>query len=845
MRIFQAFLCLCIILTISPLHANHIAGGDFTVRHIQGNTFEATLVLYRDCEGNLVTDNSIAIAVFDAATDAALPNLSFFMSDPVSEIIDLANSCYDTGLCVESQTYTQIFTLPDNPSGYYMSWERCCRNELAINVTAANQSMVFTVEVPDPALQNSSPQFQPYPSEAFLCINGPAQIDFGATDVDGDSLVYSMIAPLRGNFTSTVQPIYGPGSGPRPYPGLAYTPAYSLEDPVGGETPLELNPATGLVTAQPTTAGFYSLAVKVEEYRDGVKIGEVIREAQIAALTCQIDFPSEIFTPEDQTVFEVPANSPWCIEVDIIDPNTGDSLFVEATGELFDGTVSPQAIFPSAESISEITRELCWQPLCHNVRDEPYVVTITAFSRGCAEEVFVTEQDILIHVILEEDEPTALTSPLIGGVPGIEIDLYDPSTHCFSFTFEDPNTADSLFITPTSDIFNLVNTDVITEDEDQGTLSLPFCWEVVCGDVRDEPYFIEFEVITTNCEVEETSFFSVPIHVVVPENEPTLISEPVETYTFEFYSAAEFCIPVTVGDANFFDTLQVTATSELFDLTANPASFDTLNGLSLLNDTVCWAPRCSDVRPEPYFIEFTATAESCKTADTVSKTIEINLVLPEEEESSVEVIPGETEIEHIIGGESIAFTVSATDPNPTDTLTLTADFPDFTTVTGAPEFSETSGILQLVSDFSWLPNCSHISDEPYTFTFEVNARSCQKDVSRFVDVDIAVFSPTRGDIAPIANIFTPNGDGRNDRWKIEDEEDACLIAFKAVVFDRWGREVFTSNNPAFEWDGTFPNGSKAADGTYYRVIEYVYNGVRKSYAGEVNIAGSNPSSVRR
>lgn len=845
MRIFRTVLSVFFTLMFSQLYANHIAGGDFTVRHIEGNTFEATLILYRDCEGNLVTDATITIAVFNAATDEPLPNLTFIMGNPDSQIIDLANSCYDTGLCVESQTYVQTVTLPDNPDGYYMSWERCCRNELAINVNAASQSMVFTVEVPDPALQNSTPEFQPYPSEAFFCVNGPAEIDFGATDIDGDSLVYRLITPLRGNFTSTVAPIYGPGSGPRPYPGLNYTPAYSLDDPVGGDTPLELNTATGLVTAHPTTAGFYSIAVMAEEYRDGVKIGHVIREAQIAALVCEIDFPSEIFTPNDQTVFEVPANTPWCIEIDVIDPNLGDSLFVEASGELFDGTVSPQAVFPSGESISEFTQDLCWQPLCHNVRDEPYSVIITAFSRGCAEEIFVTEQEILIHVVLEEDEPTALTSPLIDGEPGIEINLYDPSTHCFSVTFEDPNTADSLFVTLVSDVFNFLPSDQTTDDEDQGTLTLSFCREVVCADVRDEPYLVEFEVLTTNCEVEETSFFTIPIHVVVPENEPTLISEPIDSYTFEFYSADEFCIPVTVSDANFFDTLRVTATSELFELTANPASFDTLNGLSLLNDTICWSPRCSDVRDAPYLITFTATAESCKTADTTVKTIEINLVLPEEEQSIVEVIPDETEIEFIIGDDAIGFTVMATDPNPTDTLTLTAHFPEFPGVVGMPEFSETSGILQLVSDFSWLPNCSHIADEPYTVVFEVNTRSCQKDVSEFVEVDISVASPTRGEIEPIPNIFTPNGDGRNDRWKIEDEEDVCLIAFNAVVFDRWGREVFTTNNPAFEWDGTFPNGSKAVDGTYYRVIEYMYNGMRKSYAGDVVIAGSNPPRVRR
>ncbi|MCA1752060.1 MAG: gliding motility-associated C-terminal domain-containing protein [Cryomorphaceae bacterium] len=847
MKLLQTILFTLAFLLSFNVLSNHIAGGDFSVRHVEGNTFEATLILYRDCDGNLVVDNAITIAVFDALTDEALTNLTFTMGNPTSEIIPLANSCYDTGLCVESQTYIQTITLPDNPNGYYLSWERCCRNELALNVEAASQSMVFTVQVADPALQNSSPEFLPYPSDAFLCINGEAEINFGATDMDGDSLVYSIIAPLRGNFTGpgVPPPIYPPGSGPRPYPGLNYTAEYNLEDPVGGDIPLTLDPATGIAVAQPLNTGFFSLSVKVEEFRDGVKIGEVIREVQVAALICEIDLPSEIFTPIGDTIFDVLANSSWCIEIEVTDPNVGDSLFVQASGELFDGTVQPQAVFADVETISTVIQDLCWQPLCANLRDEPYVVTLTAFSKGCAEEVFFTEQDIYINVILEEDEPTALAEPVVDGSPGVFIDLYNPSTHCFEFVFEDPNAADSIFVTPSSKIFEFDNAFALTPDNDQGTLTLPFCWEVICAQVRDEPYIVEFEVLTTNCEVKESTFFSVPIYVIVPENEPTLIPEPADSYTFEFYAQPEFCIPVTAVDGNFFDTLQVSARSELFELSANPASFDPLNGLSLLQDTLCWRPRCSDVRDEPYLVEFMVTAQSCKTTDTTFKTIEINLELPVDQPATLTILPDGDAIEHTVGSDPINFTVQAIDENVTDTIILSGSWPDIPGPQGLPQFEETGGAVQVISNFLWNPTCDQISEDPYVLTFEVNSKSCQKDVSEFIDIEIAVVTPTRGDIEPIANIFTPNGDGRNDRWLIQDEDDVCLLSFNAVVFDRWGREVYSSDDPTFEWDGLVQDGSEAADGNYFRVIEYIYKGVKKSYSGDVVIVGSNPPRARR
>lgn len=832
-NLFFSSLCLFIINTLS---ANHIAGGDFTVRHIEGDIFEAKLILYRDCEGNLVVDNVITVSVYDAVTDAYLADLAFTMSNPQSDIIPLGNSCYDPGLCVESQTYIQEFSLPNNPNGYYMSWERCCRNEIAINVQAASQGMVFTVEIPDPALQNSTPEFLPYPSDAFLCVNGVSTIDFAATDADGDELVYSLIDPLKGDATSPFNPLGPGGAWPRPYSVLNWSPGFSLADPVGGDEPMTINSETGLVTAQPNTIGFYTIAVKVEEFRDGVKIGEVIREVQVAGLVCNIDLPSEIVTPNNDTIFDVFANTDWCIEINVTDPNEGDTLFVQASGDIMDGTILPSAVYPDANGFSSIVQDLCWSPVCENVRDEPYIVTITAFSRGCANEILVTTQDIYINVILDDNVPTELSGPLLDGEPGRIIDLYNPSTYCFNFVFTDNNEADSIFVTASSEIFDLPNAEQLEPDFDQGTITLPYCWNVECVDVRDEPYFVDFEVITTNCLVQDTAFFSVPIFVVVPENEPTTFAQPAfDSYTFEFYSADTFCIPVTVFDENFFDTLSVTASSPILELAGNPATFEPLDGLSIVEGNLCWVPQCSDVRPEPYTVTFRATANSCKTDDEVLRTVEIFLVLPPESAPFFEQPSPGLFIEHIVGDDPISLPVIARDVDPYDTLTLTATSTAFDARGINAVFEPFTNREVVVSQFFWGPDCPNIDEEPYVVTFEVNSRSCQKNVTTALDIQILVTTPTKGIIEPIQNVFTPNGDGKNDFWTIENKDDVCLLNFKTLVFDRWGREVYQSNDPAFQWDGVFGNGNRASNGTYFHIIEYFYRDAVKTYSGDIQI----------
>ncbi|MBS1944649.1 MAG: CotH kinase family protein [Bacteroidetes bacterium] len=62
------------------------------------------------------------------------------------------------------------------------------------------------------------------------------------------------------------------------------------------------------------------------------------------------------------------------------------------------------------------------------------------------------------------------------------------------------------------------------------------------------------------------------------------------------------------------------------------------------------------------------------------------------------------------------------------------------------------------------------------------------------------------------NAFTPNGDGINETWRpINNVVE--MESYALHVFDRWGREVFTSTDPYQEWDGTC-GGKKVPPGVY-------------------------------
>lgn len=62
------------------------------------------------------------------------------------------------------------------------------------------------------------------------------------------------------------------------------------------------------------------------------------------------------------------------------------------------------------------------------------------------------------------------------------------------------------------------------------------------------------------------------------------------------------------------------------------------------------------------------------------------------------------------------------------------------------------------------------------------------------------------------NAFTPNGDGKNDGFKVTFYGN--LVQYHLIIYNRWGQQVFATEDPEQYWDGKF-NGIPCDIGTYY------------------------------
>lgn len=75
------------------------------------------------------------------------------------------------------------------------------------------------------------------------------------------------------------------------------------------------------------------------------------------------------------------------------------------------------------------------------------------------------------------------------------------------------------------------------------------------------------------------------------------------------------------------------------------------------------------------------------------------------------------------------------------------------------------------------------------------------------------------------NVFSPDGDGKNDKWEIIMEEPTY---YHLRIFDRGGKLVFESEELATQWAGTLLKTGQACEGgTYAFQLEYQYTNQNK------------------
>jgi gliding motility-associated-like protein len=130
-------------------------------------------------------------------------------------------------------------------------------------------------------------------------------------------------------------------------------------------------------------------------------------------------------------------------------------------------------------------------------------------------------------------------------------------------------------------------------------------------------------------------------------------------------------------------------------------------------------------------------------------------------------------------------------------------------------------------NYNNVPNPIASPKENTTYTVTViDENQCRNtdSVTVFVRSDIPVIIPSA---------FSPNGDGRNDIFRVGNTSFHRLQEFR--VFNRWGQEIFSTNDPKKGWDGTY-DGVPQATGVYNYFNRVAYpDGRVEMYKGNVTL----------
>nr|MBZ1363139.1 gliding motility-associated C-terminal domain-containing protein [Dyadobacter fermentans] len=363
--LFFRILSVILMLTVPFGHvfATHFRAGEITARRLSlsSPTYEIKLTGYFDeIGGKQAADNqNTVVFTIGAIKGTGTP---FFLEAPRVSRVNIGNNTTQN-VYIATYTFTTV-------GAYRISVEEDARNENVLNIgpkptNRLNFYVSTTLEINAAFGLNRTPVLRNAPID--LAAVGQRYIhNPGAFDADGDSIAYRMYVPQQAGANGTgINLEYND-------PNLT-TPPGQTEAGASPAT-FSLNRVTGdLIWDAPVTKGYYNVAFVVEEWRDGVLIGQIIRDMQIIVDDARNDRP--VLPPLQDICVE--AGTLINQKVVATDKN-GDKLTLTSASGTYDATLikPPLATFTVANQGAQgsVTGTFLWQTSCDHIRMGPYGV---------------------------------------------------------------------------------------------------------------------------------------------------------------------------------------------------------------------------------------------------------------------------------------------------------------------------------------------------------------------------------------------------------------------------------------------------------------------------------------
>jgi len=940
-KIIILSLLMMVILPSSEVSASHAMGADLTYKCVGPNQYLLTYSFYRDCSGIsappiIIIDYWSSCYYTTGRKDTLYPtmvipdSLRWVYATCPGVTTTCAGGSY-TG--IEEWIYTGIVDLPGACSDWTFAHSECCRNSVINTIPTPDSKNLYVYSKLNnlDAPCNNSPTFSNNPVP-FACVGQQFCFNHGATDIDGDSLTYQLIAPLIDPGTPT-----------------NYFAPFSQLQPVISSPPVFFNPLTGDICMYPTQANVTVFAVLVSEYRNGILIGQVERDIQLTVNACTNTVPT--LTGMDGTPTHsktICANTPFSFWVASID---GD--ITQSTTITWDSGI-PQASFITTNTNRD-SGQFIWTPTIADISTTPYCFTITVKDNNCpylGQQVYsfcLTVCGITADAGLDQSIGCVGSTNLYGkGIsscggsllynwlsPLTSNDtLLNVSIGCYQLEVSDGLCKDSdiVCVSPipsmvTADFTSITNcNDLSAQFTDQSVGAVSLLWDFGDGNtsVLQNPTHIFLNAGTYNVTLKSTDtngcvdslVKSVSVNTDIPIAQ-FAISKLCYGDTTSFFDAS---IGVDIvnwvwdfGDGNtsvlqnpthiFLNggqqnvMLHVTNNSGCVDSITNTFTIYNNPVIAVSDTAICYGDTITLMAPGSYEVyewipgglsqsinifpiinsSYTISVtdiNNCKGIDAVNvsvkalplvnfntnndcfgKPIYFNNTSPDSTlnfiwdfgdgniSSDINPIyyyssPGNYQVSLIVidnnGCDNILTIPNAVQvyANPdvkfgSNELYADETYPVVTFNNGTNsigEYNWSFGDSTTSTEYS--PTHRYPSIGVYNVQLTViDTNGCVDSISNNIEIrsSSASYRP---------NSFTPNGDGKNDVFKIYTYN---VIKLKVEIFDRWGLLIYSWDGINGSWDGTINGNPAQADVYIYKAFMTTINGKDERWIGSINL----------
>lgn len=368
------FLLCCIALFgAGKASATHNRAGEITYKHISGYRYQ--IIVYTYCYTLTEADrDELEVDCGDGTGTITVKR------EGNGTLLDEINALSFTYL--KKNVYKGEHTF-SGPGTYVLYMEDPNRNEGVTNIPNSVNvvfSLKTTLKIDGTIGNNSSPELLNAPMDK-AALNKTFVHNPGAFDRDGDSLSYRIATCLQQNGQEIV--------------------GYTLP-PVSDS--IYVNPVTGdFVWERPSQVGTYNVAMWIEEWRDGIKIGQVLRDIQVDVIDTDNHTPiidnagNHCVLAGEKLEFNVTASDP-----------DHDKMKMTASGGLLSLENSPATFVEVKNWTHSPVGHFSWQTNQDHVRRMPYELLVKVYDDDWKVPL-TAYKTINIRVIAPHPNITSLT----------------------------------------------------------------------------------------------------------------------------------------------------------------------------------------------------------------------------------------------------------------------------------------------------------------------------------------------------------------------------------------------------------------------------------------------------